>query len=233
MLMNVFRFDNYEKMCGEAASFIEKKIKLSMNQYGISTMGLSGGSSPWGVYRELTNKKINWKKVYIFFVDERYITNTSIHSNFNMIKENLINHIRIPSENIFPVPTDGKSAEEDALKYENEIRSFFKGRAKTNVAIFDILVLGMGMDGHTASIFPESEVLCNTKDYIVKSTAPEEYDVRERITMTLPLINNSREKIFIIAGKNKAARLQSVIKGKETSPAGLVIKDSSIFTNSY
>ena len=124
-------------------------------------------------------------------------------SNFKMVKDNLLKEISIPEKNVFPIPTSS-SPEKDALKYESTIRKIFAGKP----AAFDLLLLGMGADGHTASLFPGVDVLKEKKRLVKEVYIPEKKTYR--ISFTLPLINRAKQVLILVSGKDKKSALQKV-----------------------
>jgi len=167
--------------------------------------------------RELTG--VDWEKVHIFLVDERWVEVTHRESNFGMIKETLLQHIPIPEANIHAIPIL-KTLEFSAKAYARDLRQFFQLDECKNPG-FDLIMLGMGTDGHTASLFAGDPALAVKDRWVCAiSKASVSY---ERISLTLPALNAARNVIFYVAGTNKAPVVQSVIEGKDPGlPAGKV-----------
>jgi 6-phosphogluconolactonase len=199
----------------------------SLHKKKYFTVALSGGNTPIPFYQKLSEikNKFNWKKTFIFLVDERHVPYDHIDNNYKMIKENLINKINIPEINLFPINTH-LSIEESAIDYENCIVDFFK--KKEIMPGFDIIFLGIGNDGHTASLFPGSNIL-NEKEKLVLYVEAKNI-IHKRITITLPLINNSKKIIFLATGENKSQIIKEIIEDKNKNyPASLVYpKDGTI-----
>ncbi|MGB9592309.1 MAG: 6-phosphogluconolactonase, partial [Candidatus Kryptoniota bacterium] len=147
--------------------------------------------------------------VHFFFGDERHVPPDSLLSNYRMVKENLFDALELPSENIHPVPFHEGKLNEDAISYEHELRSLLKHSDRT----FDLTLLGMGSDGHTASLFPNSGALDEKERWVVGANVNVE--PRERITLTYPVLNSSERTYFLVAGKEKATALKRVFKGED------------------
>ncbi len=179
-------------------------------------VALSGGNTPKRLYQLLAspdfNRNIPWENVFLFWSDERFVPHTDADSNYSMVKENLLDHISIPEKNIFPIPVNG-TAKDCAKEYEVIIKQFFNNKK----VVFDCLLLGLGNDGHTASLFPGTAVL-KEKKKLIKEVWLEEKQTW-RISFTFPLINNAALIIFLVAGKEKAAVVTDVINKKIIKPA--------------
>jgi 6-phosphogluconolactonase len=206
-----FIIENWRETSQEA---IERK--------GVFCAALSGGKTPIGLYHKLSGvkKMLPWDKTHIFLVDERFVSFEHRDSNYRMLKETLLDHVAIPLGNIHPVPTDRPTPQISAMAYEEELKKFF-GLSKDQFPEFDLLLLGIGEDGHTASLFPGTPVL----DDSIHLAAPVSMDEMRhpRITLTLPVINNAKHILFLVVGKNKASALQKIIDQEDTSlPATMV-----------
>jgi 6-phosphogluconolactonase len=154
-------------------------------------------------------------------VDERFVPYENEENNFRMINESLLLHVNIPARNIHPIITSKSSARDCAAKYEHDILSFYKlsPGAFPNI---DLVLLGIGEDGHTASLFSGTAALDDTS-HIAVSVNPEEESKKERITITFPVINNASSILFLAAGESKAGVLCEIIKmGNKALPAAMV-----------
>jgi 6-phosphogluconolactonase len=194
---------------------------------GFFAAALSGGQTPVGLYKEMAAVEgIDWKRTHIFLADERFVPPTDRRSNFAMIRATLLDAVPIPPGNVHPVPVEGGVAEACALRYAEEISVFFRGRGDVRDAPvvlprFDLIMLGMGEDGHTASLFPASDIL-EEKTQPVRAVPPEG-ERTARITLTLPAINNARNVFFLVTGAAKAEALRRVVEeGDEALPAARV-----------
>ncbi len=182
------------------------------------TVVLSGGRTPEGFYQLLaTQKKINWKSIHLFMGDERWVEPTHPYSNQRMIRENLLSKIPLAEENFHPIET-GFPPDECARRYEEDMGRFFKEREP----VFDLIYLGMGVDGHVLSIFPGSDALYE-RDRLVVAVRTDFHPPGWRITLTLSVVNMARCVVFLVAGTEKAETVRRVLKGSsEGLPAGLV-----------
>ena len=213
-------YNSYESMSIAAAHFFTIEYDRAVTKKGKFIVALSGGNTPRHLYELLAthayNLNINWKKVFIFFSDERYVPQHSKESNFRMANDNLLKDISIPAKNIFAIPTSS-TPENDALQYESRIKKIFAGRP----ASFDLLQLGMGADGHTASLFPGSVLLKEKKRLVaaVYLAATNTY----RISFTLPLINKAKQILILVSGKDKKPMLNK-ISGKRVTKDPLPVQ---------
>lgn len=206
-------YNSYESMCIAAAHFFTAEYDRAVTKKGKFIVALSGGNTPRHLYELLAthayNLNIDWKKVFIFFSDERYVSQTSKESNFKMANDILLKDIAIPAKNIFAIPTSS-TPEKDALQYESMIKKIFAGKSPS----FDLLLLGMGADGHTASLFPGS-VLLKEKKRLVKAiylAGANKY----RISFTLPLINKAKQILILVSGKDKKTVLKKITAKRVT-----------------
>jgi 6-phosphogluconolactonase len=198
-----------------AAHFFVADCHRCIAKKGKFIVALSGGNTPKRLYQLLASpefsRNIPWDKVFLFWSDERFVPHTDADSNYHMVKENLLAHISIPEKNIFLIPVDG-TPKDCAKEYEKSITQFFKNKK----VVFDWLLLGLGDDGHTASLFPGTAIL-KEKKRLIKEVWVEEKQTW-RISFTLPLINRAAQIIFLIAGKEKAAVVVDVINHKKIKP---------------
>ena len=215
-------YTSYESLSIAAAHFFTTSCQQSITAHDKFTVALSGGNTPKRLYELLAtpelSKNINWKKVFIFFSDERYVPHSDPESNFNMASAVLLDHIPIPRKNIFAIPTSS-TPEKDASKYEQEIKKI-TGSKKP---VFDLILLGMGADGHTASLFPGNKIL-DEKKRLVKEVYLKEKGIY-RISFTLPLINRAKQILFLVSGKEKEPVLKKILskrKIKKPLPVQLI-----------
>ncbi len=205
-----------EVLSTAAAHFFMAECHRCIAKKGKLVVALSGGNTPKRLYQILASpdfsRNIPWEKVFLFWSDERFVAHTDKESNYRMVKENLLDHISIPEKNIFPVPVYD-TAKKSASAYEKTIEHFFKNKKN----VFDWLLLGIGNDGHTASLFPGTAIL-NEKKRIVKEVWIEQKK-SWRISFTLPLINEASQVIFLVAGKDKACVIADILNDKKIKPA--------------
>jgi 6-phosphogluconolactonase len=186
-------------------------------------IALSGGATPkkmFSILSENYKDKINWSKVMVFWGDERCVGPSSDESNYKMAYESLIKNIKIPMSNIFRIEAERDSVDE-AARYSERVATLLPN--KNNIPEFDMVMLGLGEDGHTASIFPGNMHLFNSGKLYEVSRHP--VTGQNRITMTGKLMNNARQVYFLVTGKNKAERISQIINkgpGWQDLPASMV-----------
>jgi 6-phosphogluconolactonase len=215
---DVHVFDDPERVAREAAGlFIRLSIEAASAR-GAFSVALSGGSTPRRVYELLAEDdyraQVSWPGVHLFFGDERTVAPDHPDSNYRMANEALLSRVPIPAENVHRIDGVGDAAA-GASKYESELRAFFGDAAWPR---FDLVMLGMGDDGHTASLFPGSAALGEQQAWVAANWV-EKFQTW-RITLTAPAINAARRVLFLVTGAGKAERLREVLKG-ERDPARL------------
>lgn len=195
--------------------------KRAVGREGRFAVALSGGATPVSFYKRMSapGRDLPWDRTHIFLTDERCVTFDDGDSNYGMIDAILLRHVPIPPGNIHAVQTSLEPLAA-AAGYEAEMRAFF-GLEDGEFPGFDLILLGLGEDGHTASLFPGDAAVAEKRRFAaaVSRAAPD----HDRVTLTLPVINRSSAVIFLVAGKNKAAILKAVLDGPGSGlPAGLV-----------
>jgi 6-phosphogluconolactonase len=209
---NVHIFANLKDLSLWAAERFASLAGHAIQTSGKFTVALSGGSTPKALYEVLARapfgERIDWNGVYFFWGDERFVPLDHRDSNYRMAQETLLSRVPVPEKNIFPIVAENLSAREAAAEYESKLRKFF---GEGTIPRFNLILLGMGEDGHTASLFPHSGALKEsirlvTENYVEKLNT-------DRITMTVPLINNAANVFFLISGASKAKALKEVLQG--------------------
>lgn len=206
------------KIADHALKCWREIAEKAVNEKGIFSAAISGGKTPAALFRKLSeNRDLPWSKTHIFMVDERFVPYHDENNNYRMINELLLRHVNIPAKNIHPILSTTETPEEAALKYEKDLDSFFRsGRG------FDLVLLGIGNDGHTASLFPGMPSLKEKKHSAI-AVPPAGPIASERITLTLPIINNAQNILFMAAGSDKARVIRDVIEKKRSRlPAAMV-----------
>jgi 6-phosphogluconolactonase len=215
-------FDRKEEIYDFIIRTWDKVSRRAIERKGVFFVGLSGGKTPVDLYHRLSGTKemLGWEKTHIFLVDERFVPFDHPDSNYRMLKETLFDHVPIPRENIHPIPTEGSTLEASAAAYEENLKKSF-GLSEDRFPEFDLLILGIGEDGHTASLFPGSSVV-NERISLV-APVPLNETKHARITLTLPVINHARHILFLVTGKDKAHVLRKIVDEKDGSlPASMV-----------
>lgn len=225
MKINVYNTED-EVLTGLADYFV-KIAATSIADHGKFSVALSGGSSPKKLYELLAsplfNEKVAWNKVYFFFGDERYVPHTDPQSNYLMAKKALFDPLALSNQQVFPIDTS-LSPDEAALKYTTAIEQFFSG---TDLR-FDLILLGLGDNSHTASLFPHTPVL-HDETVSAKPVFLGDQQVF-RITMTAPMINHARHIAFLVYGQGKAEAVHHVIEDNtdiENYPAQLITEQNA------
>lgn len=221
-------FPNKTALVERALEHTIAMIQAAIADRGYCTLALAGGSTPKPLYEGLAQQDLPWDKLYIFWSDERYVPVDHPDSNAGMAKAALLDQVPIPAGHIFVTPTQANSPAEAAQAYEATLRAVFGQLTDvgTNpesevVPAFDLILLGMGDDGHTASLFPHTAVLAE-RDRLV-SVGQKDQD--PRITFTVPLINASRQVMFLAAGASKRSALAQVFSpmgDDQTYPSRLI-----------
>ena len=214
MTASVHPFDDLEALSRAAARALATDVQAVLDTQDRYTLALAGGSTPARLYELLASGAegpLPWDRIHLFWGDERYVPLSDERSNAHMARRTLIENISIPDGNVHPIPTHEASADAAAAAYEGTLRQFFSAWSDT----FDAVLLGLGGDGHTASLFPETPALGATDDWVRVVEAPPRHDVPTRLTCTLPVINGARRAIFLVAGKGKRAALRRVLDDRD------------------
>jgi len=195
---------------------------LEVKKKGYFSVALSGGKTPETLFRKLAGgKAFPWGKSHVFMVDERFVPYESDENNYHMINRTLLCHVSISPKNVHPILTSEISPETAAEKYEKDMVAYCK-TLRAKLPRFDLILLGIGEDGHTASLFPGTPSLNETKHWAV-SVCPPDSSKKKRITLTFPVINNAENIIFMVEGKKKAAIIKEVIQDEnDMLPAAMV-----------
>jgi 6-phosphogluconolactonase len=181
------------------------------------SIALAGGHTPANLYALWAEKyktQTPWDRVHLFWGDERFVPEDDLLSNYRMAQETLIAHVPIPKENVHPMLTNFPSAEKAAEAYEVELRKFYTDDAPP---IFDVQLLGLGIEGHTASLFPGSPALHEERRWVEAVNVPAEPP--QRLTLTPVVLNQGRNTFFLVAGENKREILAALRNEPEAEPS--------------
>lgn len=224
------KFRNIEGLSFAAAKYTAALANSEVKRKGYFTVALSGGTTVIPYYNALAKMKMPWNKTYIFWQDDRYVKYGNKDSNVKLVFDNLISRVKISYDRIYPAPNNISPAAKAAKIYEALIRQLFKCLQPGNIVpSYDLVIAGMGTDGHTASLFPGDEkTLKEKKALIIAVKAPRYAVVKDRITMTLPFINNSKNVLFLTEEKGRKEVLDKVLKGDKKYPAVMVKPKKSI-----
>ena len=207
-----------------AADLVEAKIRQAVKARGFCSLVLSGGSTPRPLYEELSRRNLPLLHLHLFFGDERYVDPDHRDSNYRMVRLAWLEPAGFPVANIHPMDTDAAEPAQAADAHELMLKRLLPGADKA-IPQFDIVLLGMGDDGHTASLFPGTAALSVRDRWVTVGYKGED----PRLTLTLPLLNQARNVMFLVSGENKQAALAQVFSddasgqnypAKLISPAG-------------
>jgi len=200
-----------------AAEEFSRVGRQAIGAQGRFAVALSGGSTPKSLYSLLASRYADfpWARTYFFFGDERHVPPTDPESNYRMVNESLLSKVAIPAQNVFRVKAENPDAAAAAADYEAQLRKFFELKPN-QFPRFDLIFLGLGPDGHTASLFPDSEGLKETTKFVIANRV-EKFKTY-RISFTFPVLNNAGEVIFLASGSDKAEMVREVLEGKPTPP---------------
>ncbi|MFV1984901.1 MAG: 6-phosphogluconolactonase [Thiohalomonadales bacterium] len=204
--------ENSEQVIAQVSNAIIALAEQCIAKTGQFTIALSGGSTPKLLYQYLIQEKlfntIELSKIFIYFSDERYVVHDDERSNYGLARDNLLNFLNIPTNNVFSVDTSFDNPVDSTKNYQDIIKNNVK--SNNNIPEFDLILLGMGADGHTASLFPDSELVF-VNDYLVGFCFHQESNTT-RISFTFPLINAAKNVFIITIGKEKFPVLNNINK---------------------
>jgi 6-phosphogluconolactonase len=217
-------FGTHEELFETAAAEFTALANAAVEKNGRFTIALSGGSTPRGLYSLLATRgsQIPWKNIYFFFGDERHVPPDHPDSNYKMAQESLLSKVPVPADHVFRVITENSNPENASTDYEKKLKEFFELK-DDEFPRFDLILLGMGPDGHTASLFPGSRALYERHRVFVANWV-EKFQTY-RTTLTLPVLNNAATDMFLVTGADKTAAVAAVFDDKsqpEYFPAKLV-----------
>ena len=228
---------NLDAIARRVAQEFVQAATAAVSEKGSFSVALSGGSTPEALYSLLANEtalraQLPWDKMYFYFGDERSVGPDDADSNFRMANETMLSKVPIKPEQVFRIRGEYKESEKAAQEYDEALRSSFEiGKGKIAVGKigegqfprFDLVLLGMGNEGHTASLFPGTKALHETKRIAVRNWVGKLYT--NRITLTAPAINHAARVIFMVTGADKALALKGVLEGPyepEQLPAQMI-----------
>jgi 6-phosphogluconolactonase len=214
MKMDARVFDDLDSLSQNALEELLRVLGEAVTQRGRFAIALAGGHTPSRMYslwaKDEYRERTPWKHVHLFWGDERYVATDDPLSNYRMTRETLIARVPIPPENVHPMPTNFVRPEDAAEAYEVELQKFF---AQAPPA-FDVQLLGLGPEGHTASLFPGSPALEEKKRWVAAVQAPAKPS--RRLTLTPPVLDCGRNTFFLVAGKDKREILSALCKESDT-----------------
>jgi 6-phosphogluconolactonase len=209
-------FADVESLSEEAAREFVRCVREAIAARDQFTVALSGGSTPKRLYQLLAGEafrnQVDWGRVEIFWGDERCVPPDDPQSNYRMAREAMLAHLPIPAEHIHRMEAERPDRDAAARAYQDTIARVFYGKPTgPEPPALDLVLLGMGPDGHTASLFPHTDALRETMRWVVPNHVPQLNT--DRLTLTRPILNRAREVLFLVAGADKAERLVEVLTG--------------------
>lgn len=222
-MVEVKQYHTKDKFYAEATAFVLATAIEEVEKKGSFYLALAGGSTPQELYRRLISSPIDmefpWEDTCFFFGDERHVPMSHDQSNFGACYQNMLSCAPIPEANIFRMKTEEADTGEVARKYEIAMRKVFNADNSNllrNFPRFDLIMLGIGADGHTASLFPGSPALDEQTRWVVSTTAPAGYETSRRLTLTLPVLNSAARVMFLATGEEKRRIIDAVINNPDS-----------------
>ena len=225
MKPEILTYPNLADLSSAAAEFIAELAEAAIKTRNIFTLVLSGGSTPRLLYEELArrsiSKRIDWQKTHIFWGDERYLPPDHPDSNYALAFQALVSKVDILPANVHRVVTESDSANAAAEDYEKTLRHFFPPPAGSEdqqyLPSFDLVLLGLGQDGHTASLFPGDAALEEKYRWVVTVDGASASPPVPRITLTLPVLNKADCVIFLVSGSRKKEVFEEIMNNPGTA----------------
>lgn len=225
MKPEIHRYPSLEDLSRAAAEYISEIAEEAIKQRGIFTFVLSGGTTPRLLYEELNKEpylsRVDWQHTHLFWGDERCVPSDNPDSNFSLAFQTLISRVDVPPSNIHSIPATIGSPQAVAKEYENTLREFFHPSVESDSIIsfpsFDLILLGMGVDGHIASLFPGDAALEERTSWVVAVEGSSASPPVPRITLTLPVINEAKYVLFLVSGSKKREVFHQVLDNPGTS----------------
>jgi 6-phosphogluconolactonase len=223
MNRTIFVAGDPDALAQQAAGYIAQTLAAAVAARGRATVALSGGSTPRRINALLAEsplrERVPWVQLEVFWGDERCVPPEHAESNYGMARDTLLARVPIPPERVHRVPTEAGPAVAVAATYERELRRVFELEVE-DIPVFDLILLGMGPDGHTASLFPGTLALEEQRRLVVPNQI--DYMPHERVTFTFPVLNAGRQVAFLVTGADKSAMLQRALEGDPAVPAARV-----------
>ncbi len=207
---------DYQDLCRDVTKQLVSSARKAIDQRGVFNLALAGGSTPRGVYGALSHPEycpqIDWTKTHLFWGDERWVpAGHGLHNATSAFEKGFLN-VPIPRAHIHPIPTGTSRPSQSAARYKKILARHLRS-PRSRYPVFDVILLGLGADGHVASLFPGDDALYEKRDWVRAVTLP---GVRPpRITVTFPVINSARAVWVLVSGKEKQAVLKQFLSGKK------------------
>lgn len=228
MKPQVRRYPTLSDLSRAAAEFICGLAQESVETHGLFTVALSGGNTPKPLYEDLARPpftaRMPWPHIHFFWGDERCVPPDHPDSNFAMAFDALISKVPVPPQNVHRIPAEGGTPQGAAEAYEDMLREFLRSSDSSDAShqgksfpSLDLVLLGMGKDGHTASLFPGDQPLEERKRWVAAVEHPRGSPPVPRITLTLPMINSAKCVLFLISGAGKLELLRSILEESDSA----------------
>jgi 6-phosphogluconolactonase len=218
--MKAIVLSDVRSVAQRAAAMIAEEARAAVASRGRFTLAVSGGQTPWVMLRALADEAAPWEQVHVLQVDERAAPDGAADRNLTHLRESLLDRVPLPSAQVHAMPVEAADLEDACAQYAATLRAI-----AGTPPVLDLVHLGLGPDGHTASLTPGDRVLEAT-DVDVALTEP--YQGRRRITLTYPTINRARRILWVVTGAEKAAMLGRLLEGDRGIPAGRVRQDCAV-----
>jgi 6-phosphogluconolactonase len=218
--MKIEIFADAQTVAEEAARLIASEARSATAERGRFVLAVSGGHTPWIMLRALAKEDVPWEKLHLAQVDERVAPGGDPDRNLTHLRESLLEHAPLPPEQIYAMPVESSDLESGAKEYAKLLE-----KLAGSPPVFDLVHLGLGPDGHTASLVPGDPVLqVNDADVSVTGI----YQGRRRMTLTFPVLNRARRVLWLVTGKEKVEMLKRLSKGDPSIPAGRVNQERTL-----
>jgi len=211
---------NPDAVAQKAAEFIAAEARTAVAARGRFVIAVSGGHTPWVMLRNLATEDVPWKQMHVVQVDERIAPSGDPDRNLTHLRESLLAHAPLPTENIHPMPVEASDLEAAARQYASTLE-----RLAGSPPVLDLAHLGVGPDGHTASLVPGDPVLTVMNTDVALTGV---YMGRRRMTLTYPILNRSRRILFLVTGKEKVEMLPRLLAADNSIPSGRIRQDNTV-----
>jgi 6-phosphogluconolactonase len=218
--MKIEVLDDVDAVADEAAAIIATDARIAVAARGRFTLAVSGGHTPWVMLRALADKELPWDGVHVLQVDERVAPVEDPDRNLTHLRQSLLDHAPLRPEQIHAMPVEARDLQAAVSAYAATLRD-----VAGSPAVLDLVHLGLGPDGHTASLVPGDPVL-DVNDAAVALAGP--YQGRRRMTLTYPVLNQARRVLWVVTGDEKAEMLARLREGDRSIPAGRVKQDHAL-----
>ncbi len=218
--MKIEVFTDADSVAREAAAIIAADARAAIAERGRFIMAVSGGHTPWMMLRDLAEDEVQWSKVHLVQVDERVAPAGHPDRNLTHLQESLLEHVPLPSDQVYAMPVESPDLEAAAKQYAVSL-----ARIAGSPPVLDLVHLGLGPDGHTASLVPGDAVLqVNDADVAVSGV----YQGRRRLTLTYPTLNRARRVLWLVTGADKTGMLARLRESDPSIPAGRVNQENAL-----